>query len=155
MPIAPAVARPLLASMFVTGGLDALRHPDSKVKMADAVVAPLTARFPALPNDPRTFVRINGAVQVGAGTLLARGTAPRIASLVLIASLLPTTYAGHRFWEEADEGRRAGQRIHLLKNLGLLGGLVLSAAWPRTHHHARAPQGRLRTGSAVHASAVA
>ncbi|HWJ97145.1 MAG TPA: DoxX family protein, partial [Acidimicrobiales bacterium] len=74
-----------------------------------------------------TYVRINGAVQVGAGLLLAAGKAPRLASTALAASLVPTTLAGHRFWEfEGDE--RKAQQIHFLKNAGLLGGLILAAA---------------------------
>ena len=40
---------------------------------------------------------------VGAGALLAVGKFRRVASIALLASLLPTTYAGHRFWEETDE----------------------------------------------------
>jgi hypothetical protein len=73
------------------------------------------------------LVRANGAVQVGAGVLLATGRLPRLASLALIGSIVPTTYAGHRFWEETDDADRAQQRVHFLKNLGLLGGLVLAA----------------------------
>jgi putative oxidoreductase len=41
---------------------------------------------------------------------------------------VPTTLAGHRFWEEDDPARRHQQQIHFFKNLGLLGGLVLAAA---------------------------
>ena len=60
-------------------------------------------------------------VQVGAGGLLALGKFRRLASWALVASVIPTTYAGHRFWEEVDEETRAQQRVHFLKNLGLLG----------------------------------
>jgi hypothetical protein len=59
--------------------------------------------------------------------LLAIGKFRRLAALALIGSLIPTTLAGHRFWEEADEAKRAQQQIHFLKNLGLLGGLILAA----------------------------
>ena len=38
-----------------------------------------------------------------------------------------TTAAGHRFWEETDDTTRAQQQIHFLKNLGLVGGLILAA----------------------------
>jgi uncharacterized membrane protein YphA (DoxX/SURF4 family) len=114
--------------MFIVGGLDALRNPESKVKAADAVVGPLQRRFPALPDDPAALVRVNGAVQVVAGSLLATGKLPRLAALALIGSIVPTTYAGHRFWEEADDATRAQQRIHFLKNMGLLGGLILAVA---------------------------
>ena len=50
-----------------------------------------------------------------------------LAALALIGSIVPTTYAGHRFWEETDEATRAEQRMHFFKNLGLLGGLLLAA----------------------------
>jgi putative oxidoreductase len=127
MSISRRVARPLLASMFIAGGLDAIQSPESKVKAAAAVTEPLKARFPGLPEDDATLVRLNGMVQVGAGGLLAIGKFRRLASWVLVASVIPTTYAGHRFWEEVDDETRAQQRVHFLKNLGLLGGLLLAA----------------------------
>ncbi|MGH9016297.1 MAG: DoxX family protein, partial [Acidimicrobiales bacterium] len=120
------VGRPLLASMFVGGGLDAVRHPETKVKKAEPIVVPLARLLPAGHDDPALLVRINGAVQVGAGLLLASGRYPRLTAATLIGSLVPTTYAGHRFWEEADDVARAQQQIHFLKNLGLLGGLLLA-----------------------------
>src|SRR5580693_5999514 len=103
MTISRRVACPMLASMFVVGGLDAARNPDSKVKSAEAVTRPLAERVPALDRDTRDLVRLNGLVQVGAGLLLATGRFRRLAALVLIGSIVPTTYAGHRFWEEADD----------------------------------------------------
>jgi putative oxidoreductase len=66
-------------------------------------------------------VKVNAGAQVAAGTLLAIGKLPRLAALVLIGSAVPTTYAGHRFWELDDKQTRAQQRIHFLKNLGLIG----------------------------------
>jgi uncharacterized membrane protein YphA (DoxX/SURF4 family) len=116
----------MLASMFIAGGIDAVQHPDSKVKRAEPVAMPLAERLP-LPDDPAELVRINGAVQAGAGVLLAAGKLPRLAALALIGSLIPTTAAGHRFWEETDDQARAQQRTHFLKNMAMLGGLILAA----------------------------
>ncbi len=127
MSLTRVVARPLLASVFIHGGLDALRHPDGKVKAAEQVAGPIAERIPGLPHDTETLVRLNGAVMVGAGALLAIGKFRRVASMALLASLLPTTYAGHRFWEESDDTTRAQQQIHFLKNLGLVGGLILAS----------------------------
>ena len=127
MTLSRAVARPLLASMFISGGLDSVRHPETKVAAAQGVTDQLRTVVPSLPKDTATLVRFNGMVQLGAGVMLATGRAPRLASLALIGSILPTTYAGHRFWEETDEKIRAQQRVHFLKNLGLLGGLILAA----------------------------
>ena len=72
-------------------------------------------------------MRANGAAMVGAGSLLALGRLPRIASTVLAATLVPTTLAAHAFWSEQDPEVRAQQRTQFLKNLGLLGGLLLAA----------------------------
>ena len=91
------------------------------------MVLSIAEKVPVLPQDAEKLVRINGAVMVGAGTLMALGKLRRLAALALIGSIIPTTYAGHRFWEEEDEATKAQQRIHFLKNLGLLGGLILEA----------------------------
>jgi putative oxidoreductase len=127
MTLLQRVARPMIAGMFIYGGLDALRHPDPKAPKADTVVGGLSDRL----GDQVTttdIVRVNGAVQVAAGVALAVGVWPRRASLALAASLVPTTLAGHRFWEESDPAARAQQQIQFFKNLAMLGGLILAAA---------------------------
>ncbi len=116
----------MMAAMFVSGGLDQLKRPQTKVAQAEKVAEPI-AQALHLPEDPVTLVRINGAVQVGAASMLAMGKLPRISAIALAASLVPTTLAGHRFWEEYEPGRRKTQRIAFLKNVGMLGGLVLAA----------------------------
>jgi uncharacterized membrane protein YphA (DoxX/SURF4 family) len=127
MALTRRIARPLLASIFVVGGWDALWHPAGKAKKAEAVTEPLSGSVGVERLDPETLVRVNGAVQIGAGVLLAVGKTRRLAALVLIGSIIPTTYAGHRFWEESDPTTRAQQKMHFLKNVGLLGGLILAA----------------------------
>jgi uncharacterized membrane protein YphA (DoxX/SURF4 family) len=127
MALTRRIARPLLAAVFIADGIDSLRDPERKAKAAQAVTVPLARRVPAVPDDPELLVRLNGTVQVGAGVLLAVGRFRRLAALALIASIVPTTYAAHRFWEEDDDVIRADQQVHFLKNVGLLGGLVLAA----------------------------
>jgi uncharacterized membrane protein YphA (DoxX/SURF4 family) len=128
MALTRRIARPLLASIFIVGGLDALRNPASKTQKARAVTEPLNEHIPAASNvDTETMVRINAGIQVGAGVLLAVGWFRRSACLALMGSIVPTTYAGHRFWEETDDATRAQQRMNFVKNLGLLGGLILAA----------------------------
>lgn len=125
MSLVRRVARPMLAAMFVVGGLDQLKHPGAKAKAA----RPMLAKAPkvGLPDDPELLVRANGVAMVGGGALLATGHVPRVASTVLAATLVPTTLAAHPFWNESDPQARAQQRIQFLKNLGLLGGLLLAA----------------------------
>jgi putative oxidoreductase len=126
MDVVRGLARPMLGSMFVLGGLDAFRNPESKVPKAKDVVATLSESL-GLPGDTVTLVRVNGAVQMAAGLALAAGKVPRVAALALAASLVPTTLAGHPFWKEADAKARAAQRIQFFKNVSMFGGLVLAA----------------------------
>ena len=141
------IARPLLAASFVSGGIETLRNPAPRVEKAEPVAPPIADRLP-LPNDTDQLVKINAGVQVVAGVLLAIGRVPRLAACALAGSLVPTTLAGHRFWEEEDGTRRAQQQIHFVKNLGLLGGLVLAAVdtegAPSLGWRARRAAGRVR-----------
>lgn len=128
MNLVRTVARPMLAATFVTGGLDSVRKPASKAPMAQQLPDRATAHIPVLRDlDTETLVLLNGAVQVGAGALLAMGRLPRLSALALAASLVPTTLAGHRYWEAEDPGTRAMQKIQFSKNVGMLGGLLLAA----------------------------
>jgi len=132
MTVIRLIARPMLASMFVAGGLHALRNAPRLAEQGKEVtdtLVPLVKRvLPSapIPENPVTLVRLNGAVQVGAGAALATGRFPRLASLVLAGSLVPTTIAGHQFWNEPDPAQKATQRVHFFKNVSMLGGLILA-----------------------------
>jgi putative oxidoreductase len=107
-----AIARPLLAASFVSGGIDTLRNPGPRVPGADKVVSPLVRAIPQLSSTEQV-VLLDAGIKVAAGALAA--------------SLAPTTFAGHRFWEESDPARRKTQQLHFMKNAGLFGGLLLAA----------------------------
>ncbi|MPZ67128.1 MAG: DoxX family membrane protein [Pseudonocardiaceae bacterium] len=122
------VARPLLAAIFVSGGINELRNPAAH---ADAVKPLLDMTKGALPDDfdpsnPR-LVQVDGGVKVGAGTLLALGRMPRLSATLLATSLVPTTLGAHAFWEINDSAERGNQQIQFFKNAGMLGGLLLAA----------------------------
>jgi uncharacterized membrane protein YphA (DoxX/SURF4 family) len=129
----------MLSAIFVANGVQALINPDRLVPKAKRVtdrVAPLLDKATSLGpesqarvlTDARTLVRINGAVQAVAGLLLATGRGSRSAAAVLAGTLVPTTLAGHAFWEHEDPAERRNHEIHFLKNIGMLGGLLLAAA---------------------------
>jgi len=121
----------MLASIFVISGVRVVINPDSRVDAAKRVtdrVGPLLTKIdPRLPSDPRTLVRVKAGVDVLAGLMLASGKLTRPAAAVLAASLLPTTYAGHPFWT-LPQPERTQHETQFLKNIGLLGGLLLAAA---------------------------
>ena len=133
-----AVSRGLIAALFFIAGLDVLRRPDPRAEVAHDALTKLRSVVPAVPDDV-TAVRANAAVQMIAATLpgelrrrlqclfFTLGKAPRAAAGVLAASLVPTTLAGHAFWRYDDPAQSAQQRAHFVKNLAILGGLVLAA----------------------------
>jgi len=126
------IARPLIAGTFIYGGIDTLRHPQSRVPGAAPIVEQLTEiadkQLPVqISHDVEQWVKINAAVQVGAASLFALGRFPRFSALTLATSLVPTTLAGHRFWEHEDPKERFGQTSNFLKNTSMLGGLLLAA----------------------------
>jgi uncharacterized membrane protein YphA (DoxX/SURF4 family) len=127
MSLLRVLGRPMLASMFITGGLDSVRHPERVAEAAESVVQPLSERVRAVPDSTVRSVRLNGAVQVAAGVLLGLGRMPRLSALALAGTLVPTTLAAHRFWEAEDDADRVQQRIHFLKNVSMLGGLLIAA----------------------------
>lgn len=110
------LARPMLASMFIAGGVDALRHPGPRVELV---------RNAGL-SSPEQLVRANAAANLIAGLMLATNRLPRLSSLVLAGSLVPTTYVGHPFWTEKDKDVRKQQQVHFLKNVAMLGGLLIA-----------------------------
>jgi putative oxidoreductase len=127
MSLPAMVARPLLAGMFVYGGLDSFRNPEPKVPAAQKVVGQVEDMSGGSLRTAH-LIQANGALQVVAGAALATGRWARPAALALALSLIPTTLAGHRFWEQETAADRHAQRIQFLKNLAMLGGLVLAAA---------------------------
>ena len=121
-----AVGRLLLAAVFIAGGWRTLTAPGPRVKAAAPLLARARGRLPWLPSD-EALVRANAAVHVGAGLLLAAGVRPRRAAQVLALSLVPTTAAGHPFWD-AGGGGRSTELIQVVKNAGVAGGLLLVIA---------------------------
>ncbi len=126
MTIVRRIARPMLAAVFIVQGLDAVRHPGRRTDTASPLLEKIGPML-HLPDDPELLVRANGAAQLAGGALLAAGRLPRLGGLLVAASLVPTTVAGHPFWEKKDPAERARHRTQFLKNLGLLGGALLAA----------------------------
>ena len=129
-------------------GLVQMAEPE--IDTIKPVVDKATASMP-FDLDKKQIVQLNGAVQLIGGFMLATGRFPRLSAFALAASLIPTTWAGHRFWEEEDPGQRQSQQIQFFKNLSMLGGLLLASvdtegrpglAW-RAKHHAHQAAGRV------------
>lgn len=116
-----------MASIFIVSGLEVLANPEPRAKAAKPVVDKVASIIPFAPSDPADAVRLNAAVHLGAGVLLAAGVMSRLAALALAVSMVPTSVAGHPFWQIEDPVSRKRERVQFLKNSAILGGLLVVA----------------------------
>ncbi len=113
-----ALARMCLSGIFIIAGYGAFSKPGGRPNALPKIGLPASEEL----------VKVNGATMVGAGVMLGLGIFPRFSALTLIGALIPTTLAGHPFWKETEENPRQTHQIQFLKNLGLIGGLLLVLA---------------------------
>jgi uncharacterized membrane protein YphA (DoxX/SURF4 family) len=125
------IARPMLSAVFISRGVDALRSPKPAADAARPTLEGLS-KLPDpvgtnVPSDAEKVARINAAVQIGGGLLLASGKLPRVASAALALTVVPGSLGGHTFWSESDPQRKADERRAFLTDVSLIGGLIIAA----------------------------
>ena len=112
------LARPLLGVAFVSSGVEALRDIDRRADRARGYGVA----------QPVTVSRAVAGTQIGAGALLALGRFPRLSSLALALTVVPDAITGHAFWAEKSGDAKGEQRSLFTRDVGLLGGLLISVA---------------------------
>lgn len=125
------IARPMLSAAFIARGVDALRSPKPAADAARPTLEGLS-KLPDpvgtnVPANAETVARVNAAVQIGGGLLLATGKLPRFASAALALSVVPGSLGGHTFWNETDPQRKADERRAFVTDISLIGGLIIAA----------------------------
>ena len=125
------IARPMLATTFITRGVEALRSPKPAADAARPALEGLS-KLPDpvganVPTNAETVAKVTAGVQIGAGLLLAAGRLPRISSAALAVSVVPGSLGGHAFWNETDPTRKAAERRALFTDVGLIGGLIIAS----------------------------
>ncbi|MDT5336204.1 MAG: hypothetical protein QOD90_1709 [Mycobacterium sp.] len=125
------IARPMLATTFITRGVEAMRNPKpaadatrSTLEGLSKLPDPVGANVPA---NAETVAKVTAGVQIGAGLLLASGRLPRLSSAALAVSVVPGSLGGHAFWNETDPVRKAAERKALFADVGLIGGLIIAS----------------------------
>src|SRR5690625_1239088 len=141
MSLVRRIARPLLASIFISEGIDTLRHPEARVVQAAPAVEKVSRPL-GMTVDAKTAVQVNGAIMAAGGLLLAAGKVPRLAATSLGASLVATTDVVYPCGSYKDPDERRTLRNAFSLNLVFLGGLLRAAAdtsgkpslaWRRQH----------------------
>jgi putative oxidoreductase len=80
--------------------------------------------FPA----PEAMVALAIAVEIGGAILLIIGWRTRWVAWLLVAFVAIATATAHRFWE-FDAAQYGNQLNHFLKNIAILGGLLMLAGF--------------------------
>lgn len=107
--------RVLIGWLYVESGF-------RKLLAMDPFIASLTRR-----NVPWATVWgwIGTLIEFCGGLALLLGAFTRCAALAILVFTIVATLIGHRYWEIAEPAARRMQHSHFLKNLAIMGGILL------------------------------
>ncbi|GHG45268.1 hypothetical protein GCM10012320_11010 [Sinomonas cellulolyticus] len=126
------IARPLLGSSFVIAGASKLKNADDTAEQLSPVLRRAADALP-VQVDEKLLARAVGATQLGAGVLFALGKVPRLSASVLALTSALNTFVEWRSADISTPTGRDARRSGLLKNLSLLGGVLLASVDTNGH----------------------
>lgn len=126
------VGRVLFVLIFVLSGAQKLMDVNATAAMiAPKVILPEALSEFAVQLEgitgmptPQLLAIISGVVELGGGLLIAFNIATRGMAILLILFTAAATYYFHDFWNMVGNDRAANM-IHALKNLTMIGGLLM------------------------------
>ncbi len=100
-----------------------------------------TEQYMAAKGFPLVDFFILGAIilEIGGAVLLMTGLCPKLGATMLILFLIPTTFIFHNFWALEDAERQM-QMGNFIKNLAVMGGLLLAASMDWTKQRRGQPR---------------
>lgn len=113
--ITPLVGRILLATIFIYSGY-------GKITGFEA-----TAGYMAAYGMPWVELLLVGAIalELGGGLSILTGYKARLGAAALVLFTIPATFIFHAFWSVADPGQAYVEQLMFLKNLAIIGGLLV------------------------------
>ena len=110
------LGRVLLSVIFILSGLGKLPHFHDVAGMMASKGIPLVS----------VALAITLLIEIGGGLMVLTGYKANYAALVIALWLIPVTLIFHHFWGiPADQ--QQDQMIHFLKNVAIMGGLLILA----------------------------
>jgi putative oxidoreductase len=110
------LGRVLLSVIFILSGLGKLPHFHDVAAMMAGKGIPLAS----------VALVITLLIEIGGGLMLLTGYKARYAALVIAVWLVPVTLVFHNFWA-VPAAQQQDQMINFLKNLAIIGGLLVTA----------------------------
>jgi putative oxidoreductase len=110
------LGRALLSAIFILSGLGKLPHFNDVAGMMAQKGIPLAG----------LALAITLLIEIGGGLMILTGFKARYAALVIALWLVPVTLVFHHFWG-IPEAAKQDQIVNLLKNVAIMGGLLILA----------------------------
>jgi putative oxidoreductase len=118
-PVVPLLGRLALGGLFVFFGIRSIMFFAGSVGYFGKL------GFPS----PEAMVVLAIVIQIGAGLALIAGWQTRWAAWTLVFYVLVAAFMAHRYWEVADAAQYGNQMQHFYKNMAIVGGLLMVAAF--------------------------
>ncbi|MEX3598772.1 DoxX family protein [Kocuria carniphila] len=145
MSIVRRLARPLLATGYVVGGVEAFRNSSAAAEKLDPVLKQVEQVLPQVR--PVTANRAQvaqgiAAAQVLAASALALSKLPRLSASVLLGTTAINTYVQYQSADTSTKEAKSNRRNNVFKNLSLVGAVMIasvdtsgnpSLAWRASH----------------------
>jgi putative oxidoreductase len=109
--------RILLSAIFIFSGINKVFAFQMYTKWAAGAHLPL----------PSIAIAIAAVIEIFGGLGILVGFQAKLAAWIVFLYLIPTTLLFHNFWT-MDGMNRIDNQIHLLKNVAIMGGLLILAA---------------------------
>jgi putative oxidoreductase len=114
----PLVGRILLSIIFLLSGITKIAGWSNMTELLASKHLPL----------PTVALAIAIIIEIGGALCLIFGLQTRLAAWIMFLYLIPTTLMFHNFWTFQD-GMRMDMQVHFLKNIAIMGGLLMVAAY--------------------------
>lgn len=138
MPVLATLGRVLFSVLFIVSGVFKFSDLAAMTQMVAAkIVVPAdlstyASQLEAAVGMPfaQVLVIVSGIFEIVAGLMIALNFGARFFAVLLILFVGAATFYFHDFWNMA-EGDRATNMFQALKNLSLIGALLLIISYPR------------------------
>lgn len=120
MYIAFLIGRIIFGGFFISTGINHFKNVGSMAGYARAKGTPA----------PEAAVVGTGVLLVLGGLSMLLGAFPLIGIILLLIFLVGVSLQMHAFWKVADPQARAADQINFMKNLALIGALLMFLAIP-------------------------
>jgi putative oxidoreductase len=112
------IGRLMLSLFFLMSGISKITRNKKMVEYAASKKLPM----------PSIAIILAAFVELGGGFAILTGFHSNIAALILFVYLLPTSIIFHNFWTLA-EPEKQNQIVHFMKNVCIMGGLLILASF--------------------------